>query len=1351
MDNIEQTTDKLSRDYIKYFPLFHHISDPLFIVERHTDKILNLNSSALYLIGEEVKNVKNKPFENYFPGFEIPEVIPDDRLTGKNILYAECRRKDGKKIKCSLIIQASSEENRDYIGILIKDIDKTEVQGGFLDNEDYIRLLENIGDGAFFLQDSKFLYVNSSFEKITGFSANEIIGIDFREIIAPEDVDMVSENYAKRLAGEPVPNEYEFNIKHKHKPGYIHIILNIGVVKNREKIAIVGTIKDISVKKENEKLLVLQNELSQKLSKADSIKEISSLSVNYTKKILGINNAGIYLFDNDSKYLELVHYSGLDDEIVEKLKSYDSESLNFKLVKSGKSVFGSISESKVELTELFSENGLNFVGTIPIKLSPGKIYGSLNVAANDADTLTDKKMKFLESIAYMLAIAISRIKSKNKLKESEERFRQLSDLLPQIIYESDLKGNLSYGNKAARDKFGYKPDEVDIDSINAIDMIIPEHRERAVQNMREIAMGQRSKASEYTALRKDGSIFPVAIHSDVIIKDSKPVGFRGVIFDISDVKKVEKALEQNELKFRSILANMSDIVWIVDENVNIKFETPSSCQILGYSENELNEVNMWDLVHPDDKEHSIREFNEVLSGTNKLVPTVFRLLHKDGTYTWHEAVANNLLDVDPINGIIITSRDITARIESEKELQKSNERFIQLFDNMNSACAIHEIVKNEDDEVVDTIIRNANKLFIESFRSIYGIKRTDFVGRKVSELNPKSTFPFADIVYKLNSSDGGIKLVMGFPLKNPVKYFKISIFKFHNNLLATILDDITETKIARDALEANEAKLRSIFEAANTVGFLIADFKDGGPVISEFSPGAENIFGLKKNAVINKKLSEFHRGNYNKVENFIARILQTKAGQSFEVTMMNSNGQKIHTVTSAYPLKNKDGKVLSIIGVTMDITPLKKAEESLHIKNSAIESAVFGLGIASLDGTIEYVNQAYLNLWGYDDIAEIIGKNIKYFGQLGETDRVLGHLNQGGGTVESVAIRKDGSTFDVMVSVNFVRDSKGKPIKLLASFVDISDKKKIENKLHELNKDLEIKVRDRTAQLQDAMEELRFENEERKRTQDELEKLNEELFISRQTIEEEAIRLAELNRIISDSEAGLQESNAMKDKFFSIIAHDLKNPLGGLMNISEILLQNYEDITSDARKNFINILYDSSKQTLNLLENLLQWSRSQTGRLEFHPLIADMRFSIENVRKLLQVNIDNKKIEIIDKSDKNLFAYFDKAMINTVFRNLLSNAIKFTPEGGTIEIANKENDKFIEIIICDSGIGIEEERIDDLFRIDKNSSTPGTNNEKGTGLGLILCKEFVEKNGGTISVKSKPGKGSEFSFTLPKI
>lgn len=246
------------------------------------------------------------------------------------------------------------------------------------------------------------------------------------------------------------------------------------------------------------------------------------------------------------------------------------------------------------------------------------------------------------------------------------------------------------------------------------------------------------------------------------------------------------------------------------------------------------------------------------------------------------------------------------------------------------------------------------------------------------------------------------------------------------------------------------------------------------------------------------------------------------------------------------------------------------------------------------------------------------------------------------------------------------------------------------------------------------------------------------------------IELKKSQDTIMEQNKELKDLNATKDKFFKIIAHDLKNPFGILLQDSEFVVHKYDELKDEIKRSAIERIHKSSHRVYKLLENLLEWAKLQTGGIKTKKNKINLHQIAEKNISLYDCNASKKEIVVKNDIGMNVSAYSDENMIDFVFRNLICNAIKFTEDGGQVNISTQDNEDFIEVSISDTGVGIAGENIKKLFRIDGGYTTPDTKGEKGTGLGLILCKEFVELNGGKIGVKSEVGKGSTFKFTLPK-
>ncbi len=376
--------------------------------------------------------------------------------------------------------------------------------------------------------------------------------------------------------------------------------------------------------------------------------------------------------------------------------------------------------------------------------------------------------------------------------------------------------------------------------------------------------------------------------------------------------------------------------------------------------------------------------------------------------------------------------------------------------------------------------------------------------------------------------------------------------------------------------------------------------------------------------------------------------------------------------------------------VLNDIAKREKAEDSLRESEEKykklFEEALTGNFVMSSEGLITDCNYSFLEIFGYSDKQDIIGKNVSIlYEDATEFERIKNQLQEVKTLKNYEAIRKCKNGKLINTIENKIADfnDQGQIVKINGYIYDITERKLVEKALVE-------------------------------------------------------------------REASLEELNATKDKFFSIIAHDLKNPFNTIIGFSNILKDQIREKDYEGIENYATIIQNSSQKVLDLLINLLDWSRSQTGQMEFKPEQIDIEPIITDVMELLDASAQQKSIIPSGKITKNIVVYADKYMISLILRNLVSNAIKFTNPGGSIVISTEQNQDELKVSISDNGVGMTNETMKKLFRTEENKSMAGTQNETGTGLGLILCKEFVEKHGGQIWVESNPCKGSTFRFTLPK-
>ena len=275
-----------------------------------------------------------------------------------------------------------------------------------------------------------------------------------------------------------------------------------------------------------------------------------------------------------------------------------------------------------------------------------------------------------------------------------------------------------------------------------------------------------------------------------------------------------------------------------------------------------------------------------------------------------------------------------------------------------------------------------------------------------------------------------------------------------------------------------------------------------------------------------------------------------------------------------------------------------------------------------------------------------------------------------------------------------------------------------------------------------------FYNQKRKANKLLVEK-NDQIELKNEQLIKLNEHIVKINDELKKSQIELTEANNAKNRFFSILAHDLRNPFHSIMGESYLLSKSYDKLTPEERKKYSSDIFDSCEQVNRLLENLLEWIRTQSNGITFKPQLLDFHQLVVNSFSVLKHNAQSKSIYVDNRIDSPIQIHADYSMLETVVRNLINNSIKFTSSGGRITLLAFINEGNLHFSVSDTGVGIAPTDLEKLFLIDSNLKTRGTNNERGTGLGLVICKEFIGYHQGEIWAESTPGKGSVFHFEIP--
>lgn len=647
---------------------------------------------------------------------------------------------------------------------------------------------------------------------------------------------------------------------------------------------------------------------------------------------------------------------------------------------------------------------------------------------------------------------------------------------------------------------------------------------------------------------------------------------------------------------------------------------------------------------------------------------------------------------------IIRQEIYSLSIETERLSQK-NDKFRDLIEELSGSTQFFINIFNQHPAKMYLVDKKNFKMLDanEAALKFYGYPKDEFLKMSLYDINdiPKEVL---DLRIEETKDKGKSffesKQILADGRKRDVEIQTAPIKISHDKeVLFSIINDVTIRK-------ENENQLNKLYTAVYHSSSTIV-ITDTNGIIEYVNPKFEKITGYSSSEAIGEDPRLLNSGK--NPDGFAEELWQTiQNGKEWSGELINrrKDGTFYWENASIAPVRDNQGKIVNYIKVAEDITEKKEAEEKLREREELYRfltenSSDIMYKVSHVpEPHFEYISPSIEKFLGYPE--KYFYGDIRFVEDLihpEDKERVLTLLrNMEGEEFSNLvyrAITKDGRTMWFQFRNKINKNDTGEIIGYSGSGRDITKEKLAE------------------------------------------------------------IELVESEKNLRRREKELSELNATKDKFFSIISHDLKNPFSIFFNASELLKEYYYDMTDEDRLDRIKDIFDSSQYLYKLLENLLQWSRAQTGRLEHQPEELDIYEIAFNTTYLLKNSALKKDIRLSSTIKPETYIYADRNMLSTILRNLVSNAIKFTNNNGEIKIEGISKDSFIEISVSDTGIGIKEKDIDKLFRIDKTHSTKGTHDESGTGLGLILCKEFVEKNGGSIRVESTPDVGSVFSFTLP--
>ena len=782
------------------------------------------------------------------------------------------------------------------------------------------------------------------------------------------------------------------------------------------------------------------------------------------------------------------------------------------------------------------------------------------------------------------------------------------------------------------------------------------------------------------------------------ILDSSGKVNRMAIFgrDITGGKLAQQALNESEARFRRLFESASLGIFQSTPEGKVISVNPAFATMFGYDSpeemrNSIKNISSELFADPNRR-------NEIL-GLLEIAPSLKSFeneyLRKDGSTFIGQLNISRIHDaagrLEHLEGFI---EDITLRKRSEEALLKSKNQYDKLVANIPiGVYVLHS--KADGSFALDYASPRMAEMLNLSIENLLNDARLVY-----------STIYQEDLAGFVKLNEEGIRLKRPFDwigriyVEGKIKWMHIisspELLGNGDIFWHGLIIDITKEKLAEDAI--NEAHNR-LLKIASMVPGVVYQFKllpDGTSCFPYSSEGIKEIYRVSPEEVCSdasKVFSTLHPDDYECVTASILASAKELSPWEYEYRVKFDDGTVRWLWGNALPQQETDGSILWH-GFITDITERKQAE--FRLKEMLAESQRFRQALDNVqifvymkdtESRYIYANRSTLELFGCS-VKELYGSNdFRFFPP--ETAK---HLRE----IDLHVFRGENTSDEIEVP-------------------GISGERKIYS---------EIKSPIYTDQESNTIWGL--------------------LGIST-----DITGLKQFEQEIKHKNEELLKLNATKDKFFSIIAHDLKSPFNSILGFSQILEEQTRDKDYKGIVEYSKMIHDSAERAVNLLVNLLEWARSQTGRMEYNPEYFAMDELIHEITLLLDDSARQKSISINSILPQTIRVFADKAMMSTIMRNLISNAIKFTMPGGSITISIEQKLKEIVFTVKDTGVGISKSTMEKMFRIEESFSTPGTQKEKGTGLGLILCKDFIGKHGGKIWVESEVGKGSEFKFSMP--
>ena len=1241
------------------------VAGVMLVVLDASGRVTLINRKGCEVLGYPEADVLGK---DWFATF-LPEVVRDDVRAGYRQLMAG--EVSGWERAENLVIAADGTERMvSWSNALLKD-ESGKIVGTLSSGEDiterkaaeaatraseakYRLVVENANEAIVVAQDGFLRFANGAAARILGHSLEDLAAHPFPTFIHSDDRAMVVERYKSRLAGKGETEAYAFRVV---TAGGDARWVEIGAVliEWQGRPATLNFLSDVTARKQAE-TEVRESELK-------------------FRAIFDNASDGMFLVDEKSRRFALANGSCL------RMLGYTADEF-----------------ANLSIADIHPEEDLPFIfgqiegqmkgeparrGDVQFKRKDGSSFPADSSPA--AMMLGDKKC-----ILVMFRDITARQHAEAALRESEQRYRETADSLPEVVFETDLKGSVTFANRAGREVFGLT-DEALARGVNVFSFLAPEECERAAADTRRVMGGEDRPGTEYTAMRSDGTRFSALVHANRAMRDGALVGLRGIFIDITPRKKMEEALRESEARTRAVTDTARDCIIMVDSDGSVVFWNPAAERLLGYSADEMRGKKLHDIIAPERFRALHREKFAAfrLTGEGAAVGKTIELpaLHRDG----HEIPAELSLSALILDGrwhAVGILHDVTERKLAEEVVRTSEARF-------------REVVENQGEGIGVVDVHDRFTFINPAAERIFGVGPGELAGRTLGEFlgREQARAVAQNSARRRAGSRNAYELTITRPNgeRRDLLVTTVARFDAERKWIGAfgVFHDITERKQAESALRESEERYRDLFE--NSTDLIQSVGTDGKYVYTNarwretLGYTEAEIAGLTMLNVLAPESRDHCRAVFD-------GLMHGGHAECENTVFLTKDGRRVH-VEGNLSVSMKDGKPVATRGFFRDVTDRLKAEGALREVRSGRER-------------LEHIvnrSPAIAFLWRTDHelSVDFVSANVRELGY-SAADFLSGRITYGS------IVHPDDLARALADAERFVAEGRSEFVQQYRVITATGDVRWIEDRTW---------VPWRSDGSVTHHQGIIIDVTER--------------------------RLAEAE--IAQKNSELRQLNDVKNQLLGMAAHDLRNPLSVVSAASEFLLEDAGRALPEGKKtDFMRRIHSSSEFMLKLIDDLLDVAKIESGKLDLDLSDGDIGGLVDDNLAINVMLAEKKSIKLDFQRLSALPRFqFDRGKVEQVLNNLVSNALKFSQPGTGVTVTAARMNGSVVVSVRDHGQGIPAEELGKLFLPFSKTSVRSTAGERSTGLGLAIARKIVEGHGGHIWAESEVGKGSTFSFSLP--